>query len=92
MAKWEPKAVTVADMKEGEHYFLVQGGLPPHCLYYSRGLNGRLLWSVKPGIAIRFPGDGTAQEVLTKNPQYTAILVPADADKRWRARTRRYFK
>lgn len=63
-------------------------------MFYSRGLNGKNLWSVKPGIAIQAYGGEQLVTTFAKNKakgiELVAIEVPADADKRWRARKRRF--
>lgn len=61
-------------------------------MFYSRGLNGKTLWSVKPGIAIQAYGGKQLIKTFATNAalNLVAIEVPADASTRWRARKRRF--
>lgn len=57
-------------------------------MFAARGLNGKSCWSEKPGIAKKFLGE-TIVEHLRNTPSQVAVIVPDDADKRWRARKNR---
>ena len=56
-----------------------------HVLVLGRGKDGKQRWVEKPGIAIRVDGK-QAKEILSKNPEIKILEIPADAEKRWRAR------
>lgn len=60
----------------------------PHYTFYSSYLSGRTTWSTKPGIAIQYQGGDTLRNDILKNNHLdlVALEVPADADKRWKAR------
>lgn len=88
------RVVTSAEAKAGVKYFIgkhLNPGHPYHeqMLFLSRGLNRKLCWSGKPGIALVFEGGQAREEALHQsNEKFQAVLVevPADADRRWRAR------
>lgn len=87
MSNWV-KTVEVDDVQDGKTYFIGRR-LESNAvgqLFWSRPLRGKDQWTVKPGIALRYTGDDDFREVLRKNPIAVAIEVPANADRRWRAR------
>lgn len=96
MQKWI-KAVEATNIEEGKIYFFAKTygrGFD----FWSQWKNGRKCWSGKPGIAMRFQGGTDFRADIERNqkkfdaemgdkaPKFMAIEVPADADKRWRAR------
>lgn len=87
MQSWV-KIVPTAEVKDGAQYFIGKI-VGPGVWLHARGLNGKLQWSEKPGIAIRCEGSDKFRAYLAENTGCVAVEVPADADKRWRARKRR---
>lgn len=85
------------DLDPTKEYFLMIIWVGGHGLrswsVYSRLLNGEKSFTSKPGIGVRFSANG-AKDTLQRNKHkiegLVAVEVPADADKRWRARKRRY--
>ena len=91
MSDW-PKQVPVEQTSEDKLYFIARTFSQGRGFdYWSLYLSGKEGWSVKPGIAMRFYGGAALVKTFAKNPQanLVAIEVPADADKRWRARKHR---
>jgi len=88
MQKWI-KVVDAKDLDPHRDYFIGRVGYG--VMFISRGLDGKLMWSVKPGIAIKFTAKN-AREHLGTNADHVAILVPKDAATRWRARKRHFYK
>ncbi len=90
--RWE-KEVPIDDIKDDGDYFIAKfNDFSGHrnYMYLARGLNKKLCWSVKPGIAIRYVGgDGLKEHLAKNNGAHVALEVPKDADKRWKARKRR---
>lgn len=85
------KEVLPCQIEDGKLYFIAtRHNSPGSYSFYSRGLNGKKSWSVKPGIAIRFTGGAPLVAELAKNQNLVALEVPVDADKRWKARKRRF--
>ncbi len=87
------KVVPIDQLEPTGEYFIAKPvGVPPHegMLFYGRGLNGKNTWTTKPGIAIRVYGNEKLVQALNANPGIVAVKVPPDADKRWRARKRRF--
>lgn len=91
MAGWV-KVVEVAGVEEGKAYFIALRPKTPMASYrfWAKGLNGKHLWSEKPGIAVRAAGNDQLRQLLKDRPDCVAVLVPADADTRWRRRKRRF--
>ena len=88
MSEWI-KQIPVAETKEDKSYFIARSYNNGKSFdFWSCYLNGKENWSIKPGIAIRYHGGESLIRTFAKNPQaeLIAIEVPADADKRWRAR------
>lgn len=91
MMSWQ-KEVAVSDIAESGEYFIANfSDFNGHRSYnyISRGLNGKAIWSCKPGIAIRFPGK-QAYDYITSHPIHVALEIPKDADRRWKARQKRF--
>lgn len=82
------KEVEFADIKDGQLYFIAQR--PPTDMvmheFAARGLNGRDIWSQKPGIARKFEGSEDFRKYMEGKPNLIAIEIPADAATRWKAR------
>lgn len=82
------KVVPVSEIVPDGTYFLAMtpqgnGGT----WFWSRYLNGKEQWSSKPGIGIRFVGGPALIAKITEHGgKICAVEVPADADKRWKAR------
>ncbi len=98
MAAWI-KEVPTDQLDPSKEYFvsLVRTYGPANTKSYefwSQPLRGKECWSGKPGIACRYLGDERLVKFITRNndtmdksfQQLVAVEVPADADKRWRAR------
>lgn len=94
MTSWV-KTVEANDVEEGQSYFLGKNlaaeGVCPHWYFHATDIKGKAIMSQKPGIASRFLGGEQLREILAKHPELKAIPVPADADKRWTRRKRRYW-
>lgn len=60
------------------------------CDLLCSGLNGKQIWESKPGIAVRVELDDGLRMLCQRYQDWTLIAIPADADKRWKARTRRF--
>lgn len=92
MSAWAQE-VEAASIEEGREYFIALRKRSEMASYqfWSKGLNGKLGWSGKPGIAVRAVGNDKLRETLTGRPDCIAIPVPADADRRW-TRRRPVFK
>ena len=93
MASWI-KEVSLAQLQEGQTYFLAKKW-ESKCagtsyMFHSRLLNGKAQWSSKPGIAVRCVANDKLREILTEHADYVAVEIPVDADKRWKARKRRF--
>lgn len=78
-----------------EDYFIGRRrnvGDPYHesCDLLCQGLNGKQIWASKPGIALRLAFDEGLLMLLNKQPDWTLISIPSDADKRWKARKQRF--
>ena len=88
MAKWQPIELTAGDIQEDKDYFLVMLKLTPSSprLYLAFGLDGKQMWSQKPGIAAHVAGDDKLRKILRNDGTLRAIEVPADHARRWRAR------
>jgi hypothetical protein len=85
------KFVPVDKIVKGKEYFIGRHrnqGDPffEHCDLLGRGLNGKVQWTQKPGIALCV-SDDTLLDYLKKSPDFKAVEIPADAAKRWKART-----
>lgn len=88
MPSWARKVPHEA-LVEGEHYFLaVMHGLTFRMV--GRGLNGKALLTVKPGIAIHAKYDDKMRAYLDNNPEYFAVAIPGDYATRWTARKKPY--
>lgn len=77
---------------EGRSYFLAfrpMNSMQSYSLYGS-DIKGRRVITCKPGIADRFEGNDKLRGILLKHPDHVALEVPADADKRWKRRQRRF--
>jgi len=87
MKRWIRKVVQIPET--GKTYFLVRN----KTLFISRDINGKVCWSVKPGIAIRFNGGVDERGLLLKLArEYEAeiVEVPGDWQQRWRRRKKRF--
>lgn len=88
--KWI-KPVESADVVDGKDYFVA--ARPRNSMqgysFQSIGLNGKVCFSSKPGIAMWFKGGDALREQLEKLPTLVALEIPADAHTRWKARQRR---
>lgn len=82
------KKVPLSEIKEGALYFIgMNPGGSAQVWFWSQYLSGKETWSGKPGIAIRYKGGPALVAMMKENGEkYFAVEVPADADKRWRAR------
>lgn len=90
MQRWI-KFVPIDEMVEHEDYFIGRHrnkGDPYHesCDILCRGLDKKLVWGHKPGIAVRLECDDGLRMLLQKNPSWSVVAIPADADRRWKAR------
>ena len=86
--------MSAEDAVELEDYFVGRRrnvGDPYHetCDFLCRGLDGKQFWGHKPGIAMRLELDDGLRTLLNNHSDWTLVAIPADADKRWRARKRR---
>lgn len=93
MSNWI-KYAEIDDIQENKEYFIGRRK-ENNCvgnLFWSRPLRGKDQWTVKPGIAIKYSGSEDFKEMLRKNPIAIAIEVPANSDKRWRARKPNFNK
>jgi len=86
MAQAWIKEVAIADVVESKAYFLSNKGPMGYYSFYSEWMSGKRGWSSKPGIAVQFFGTDQFKAELSKHPDWVALEIPADADKRWRAR------
>jgi hypothetical protein len=89
--------VPMEQLVDGETYFIgrhLNKGDAYHesCMLIGRGLNGKLCWTHKPGIAIRSVCNAEFRELLNKHPDWSVVRIPRDADKRWKARKRRFYR
>ncbi len=60
--------------------------------FHVRGLNQKLMWGGKPGIAVQYTGCEKFRQYLrdAKDSAYLAVAVPDDHATRWKARKRRF--
>ena len=92
MQSWA-KIVPIGEIKDGQHYFVGKvfgGGVYAGLEFHVRGLNKKLMWGGKPGIAVRYEGSANFREYMAKSTDCVAVEVPTDADTRWKARKRRF--
>jgi len=92
MTSWI-KEVPIDQLVEGKAYFLAkkwETHMGFSYLFHSRLLSGKEQLSCKPGIAIHCIANDKLRKILIERPNYVAIEIPADADKRWKARKRRF--
>lgn len=92
MQSWITK-VHADGIEDGKEYFIAKSiGVPPSegAMFLSKDIKDRQMWSHKPGIAIRAIGNDKLRKMLTDIPDLFVIPVPADADKRWTRRKRRF--
>ena len=85
-----------SEIVEGKEYFIGRHRNPGNqylesCDFLGRGLNKKVLWTQKPGIAIRAVGGEALREYLKRDARFKAVEIPEDADKRWRARKPRHL-
>lgn len=84
--------VPAAKLDPRKEYFLANRHEHPpgrfNYAFYSRGLNGKTMWSSKPGIAMRFDGGEKLKAFLAEHTFCTALEIPKDAATRWKARKR----
>lgn len=88
------KFVPVELAVQHEDYFIGRRrniGDPYHesCDLLCQGLDGKQMWGSKPGIAMRLEFDDGLRMLLNERSHWVLVAIPADADKRWRARKRR---
>lgn len=87
MASWIKEA-TASEIVDGNEYFI--GIRPKHdsqgWFFFSQNRKGKQMVSSKPGIAIRYVGSDAMRDVLSNRPELGAVIIPADADKRWKMR------
>ncbi len=93
MSSWI-KEVPLAQLQDGQTYFLAKkwesGCAGTSYVFHSQLLNGKVQWSSKPGIAIRCVANEKLRAILAERADCVAIEIPADADKRGKARKRRF--
>lgn len=58
-------------------------------LFHGRDLSGKLLWTQKPGLAVKASVDDKFLKLLANDKSLVAVKIPADADKRWAKRKRK---
>lgn len=90
MQKWI-KFIELDQIADDKEYFLGKhynkgDSYHEHCSFIGRGLNGKVMFTSKPGIAIRFKGIESIRTVMQKNEGLSIIQIPDDADRRWQAR------
>lgn len=87
------KQVPVNELVDDQHYFFARAwesmGSTSYS-FWSRGLNGKPMWSVKPGIAMHIKCDEKFRKALADTPGAVAVAIPADYATRWKARTKRF--
>jgi hypothetical protein len=88
MAQRWIKEIAPDELRPEKSYFIAQKfGIHGNCYaFYSQGLKGKRSFTSKPGIALRYAGGDELRAILEKHPELVFLEVPADADKRWRAR------
>lgn len=79
------------EIVDGKSYFIGRHKNPgdqyhEHCDLLGRGLNQKVRWTQKPGIAIIAEGGDKLREYLKQDASYKAVEIPADASTRWKAR------
>ncbi len=84
--------VDISSIEDDQAYFLAKKwessmGVANY-LFLSKLLNGKQKFSSKPGIAIRAICNDNFRKILAEHPNYVALKIPMDADKRWKARTK----
>ncbi len=88
MANWI-REVEASDVVDGAAYFVAKRPHDCDCktwYFFAENRAGKRMMSIKPGIAMQFNGDDKLRELLKAQADLVAVAVPADADKRWRAR------
>lgn len=86
------KEIPTKSLIEGEVCFLAKrivGANSTSYLFHGRDLSGKLLWTQKPGLAIKALVDSKFLKILADDKSLVAIKIPADADKRWTKRKRK---
>lgn len=75
---------------DGKRYFLAwpqyMNGAIAEWRFWSRALNGKKIWSTKPGIAMKIVCDENLRSDLVSNPDWCAVEIPENAEKIWRKR------
>lgn len=92
MQSWA-KVVPAEAVKDGQAYFvgkMLGTGIHAALEFHVRGLDKKLRWGGKPGIAVQYAGSANLRDYLTKNVGCVAVEVPANAAARWKARKRRF--
>ena len=89
MTSWV-KQVPADALAEGVRYFIGKTNWVGCYMFVSRDIKGRGVWSVKPGIAVRFTAR-EAREFLAEHPDSVVIEIPKDADRRWKRRQKRLY-
>lgn len=86
---WQ-KIIPNDELVDGMAYYLTiayeLNGIVVQWMYWSSPKSGKQGWSTKPGIAINIICGDKLRECLSKNPNWHAIEIPKDANKRWRRR------
>lgn len=85
------KFVDTDKMEDGVEYFIGRhrnkgDAFHESCDLLLRGLNGKLIWGGKPGIAIRLVGGPELRQNLVERPHWSLVAIPSDTDTRWKAR------
>jgi len=86
-AKWI-KETEPEDIETGKIYFIAirpATSMMKH-LFAATDINGKFIWSEKPGIANRYKGSKELKKHLMEKPDLIAVIEPPDASKRWKAR------
>lgn len=88
MSKKWIREVEAEQIKDDSQYFIAirpASRMTSH-LFSARGLNGKTCWSEKPGIARRYQGSEELRKYMKQRNDLVAVLIPPDANTRWRAR------
>jgi len=89
MSRAWPVVTPLDELQDTACYFIAKPFGKGSFIFYSKGLNGKTIWSVKPGLAVHFKGGEKLKEALRKFDDLVAIKIPDDYATRWKARKRK---